>query len=65
MDDSNVTPKEELVARRLKRGDRYPDGRKVPLWGTYSPPPVYAREPQVVAFNPHGRDHSPDPTEGK
>lgn len=65
MDDSNVIPKEELVARRLKRGDRYPDGRKVPPWRTYSPPPVYAREPRVVAFNPHGRDHSSDPMEGK
>ena len=51
MDDSNVIPKEELVARRLKRGDRYPDGRKVPPWRTYSPPPVYAREPRVVSID--------------
>ncbi len=50
VEEHNVIPKEELVTRRLKRGDRYPDGRKVPPWRTYSPPPVYAREPRVLGF---------------
>lgn len=51
MEEQNVIPKEELITRRLERGDRYPDGRKVPLWGTYSPPPVNAREPRVVPID--------------
>jgi hypothetical protein len=62
VEDSNAIPKENLVARRLKRGDRYSDGRKVPPWKTYSPPPVYAREPQVVHIKSRAKDQVDDTT---
>ena len=58
MDDSNIIPKEELLARRRQRGDRYPDGRKVPPWRTYSPPAVYAREPRVVCIRSQTQLHA-------
>jgi len=61
--DSNVIPEAELDARRLKRGDRYPDGRKVPLWGTYSPPPVYGHEPRVVHIRSDSHKPVVRPTE--